>query len=178
MKLINHLKDTEYEFKGIKEVREIARSVMINEKNEVALLKIKGEDEDFGKRDYYELPGGGVERGETLEETVKREMQEETGYEVEVIAPIGKVIDYYNAIYRENHNHYFLTKAKRYVGTNYTDLEKRLVATLVFVKIDKAIELYENEMYYKIGKLVQNRELPILKLAKIMMEEIYGSKNI
>ena len=80
MKLINHLKDTEYEFKGIKEVREIARSVMINEKNEIALLKIKGEDEDFGKRDYYELPGGGVERGETLEGTVKREMQEETGY--------------------------------------------------------------------------------------------------
>lgn len=37
------------------------------------------------KSSYYTLPGGRVERGETLEEAAIRAVKEETGLEVELI---------------------------------------------------------------------------------------------
>ncbi len=38
----------------------------------------------ISKSGKYFFPGGGVEKGETLEEAVKREVREETGYNVKV----------------------------------------------------------------------------------------------
>ena len=39
---------------------------------------------------YWALPGGRVDAGETLEETVLREVKEETGLNVEVLQKIGE----------------------------------------------------------------------------------------
>lgn len=52
------------------------KGILINSEGRVLLLK--------NERNYWELPGGRIEAGEQPEETVKREIAEETGMEVTV----------------------------------------------------------------------------------------------
>ena len=52
------------------------------------ILLIKRETVPF--RGYWALPGGRSERGETVEQTIIREVKEETGLEVEVVRKIGE----------------------------------------------------------------------------------------
>ena len=46
--------------------------------------------EDGSVKEYYVIPGGGINEGETLEENVKREMREEFSIEVNVLGYLGK----------------------------------------------------------------------------------------
>ena len=59
------------------------------------------------------FPKGTPDHGETIEETALREVREETGLEVEIVAPIG-VIDYWFAVPGERVHkfvHFFLMRA-------------------------------------------------------------------
>ena len=56
-------------------------------------------------REYYVLPGGTLEEGETLEEGLKREMMEEMNLTVVVGK---KLFEYYNEFEHSRTDHYFL----------------------------------------------------------------------
>ena len=170
MRQILHLQDDQYEYTYIDHVRVIARAVLLNEKNEVALNKLLGDDM-FGHRDYYETPGGGKKVNETIRQACLRELEEETGYEAEIIKELGMVNDYYNLIHRNNKNYFYLCKTKRFVGKHLENYEKTVIQEVVWVSIDKAIELYENMGGSGVAILVKNRELPILKKVKKILEE-------
>jgi 8-oxo-dGTP pyrophosphatase MutT (NUDIX family) len=60
-------------------VRPSARAVLVEE-DRVLLNHLRHERAG----DFYEFPGGGIQPGETLAEAVRREVQEETGYSVDV----------------------------------------------------------------------------------------------
>lgn len=171
MKQILALKDDQYEYTYIDHVRYVCRGILLNEKNEIALMKVDGDD-IFGHRDYYETPGGGKKVNETIAQACLRELQEETGYKSIIIKELGLVVDYYNLIHRKNRNYYFLCKTGEFVGKHLDDYEKSMINNLVWVSIDKAIELYENMSGSGVAILVKNRELPILKKVKKIMEEI------
>ncbi|MEI5908029.1 NUDIX hydrolase [Bacillus spongiae] len=53
-------------------------AVCMNEKNELLMVRSIGSE-------AWAVPSGGIEVGETAEECCKREVKEETGYEVEII---------------------------------------------------------------------------------------------
>ncbi len=155
-------------FKGINHEREIARAILIDDKNNVCLEKIL-DDDGFGPRDYYETPGGGIKAGETHVQALEREIEEEVGYKCKVIAPIADVDDYYNLIFRKNHNHFYLVKRLEKVEQHLEPDEQIRIEKIIWVPIDEAIKLYENMQNVLVGKIVKQRELPILKLAKKMI---------
>jgi 8-oxo-dGTP pyrophosphatase MutT (NUDIX family) len=47
----------------------------------------------------WQLPKGWVEDGESMEETARREVREETGIEANVIGPLGEIEYWYNSTY-------------------------------------------------------------------------------
>lgn len=165
MKLIAELIDDQYEDSGFNHTRNIVRAVLINEQNQIALNKIKGED-IFGVRDYYELPGGGVNQEESFEDAIRREIQEEVGYNSYIVEEIGLIIDYYNLIKRKNHNHFYLCKTLNFVGKQLEEREIILIEKLIWVDIDEAIKIYESMQNINVGRLVKQRELPILRIAR------------
>ena len=170
MRTILRLIDDQYEYTYIDHTRVVARAVLLNENNEVALNKLL-DDDMFGHRDYYETPGGGKQVNETIREACLREVKEETGYESVIIKELGMVDDYYNLIHRHNKNYYYLCKTTKFFGKHLENYEKSVIEKVVWVSIDEAIRLYENMGGSGVAILVKNRELPILKKVKKILEE-------
>ena len=163
MKIALHLQDREYPFTKTTHVREIARSLLKNEKGEYALHHIV-RDDLFGAYSYFETPGGGVDEGETPAIAVVRECLEETGYQVKILAEIGYVEDYYNLLGRENHNHFFLCETrgihhpKRFVSTGDDMIKETL-----WLPLGDVIAHYESVPSAPLPNLVKARELPFWK---------------
>lgn len=73
-------------------------AVIINESNEILLLKRVKEPESG----YWTIPGGTVEFGEKIEETIVREIEEEIGVKSAIIKLLGVT----NHILPEEHTHW------------------------------------------------------------------------
>lgn len=101
------------------------------------------------KYDYYKLPGGGIELGETLEETLIREVREESG--LIVIPETIKEFGYVKRIEKGKiediflqENYYFVCEAEPVImEQELDDYEEEEQFTLEFVSIEHAI--YVNE---------------------------------
>ena len=169
MKLLYSLKDNQYPDNGFTHTRSIVRGIVYNDNYQIALMYLYNDDK-FGHRDYLETPGGGVEKGETLLEALRRELREELGAEIDNIEEIGRVVDFYNLIYRRNNNHYYLCRLTDLHENHFTEKEKQLVAGVKWIDIDEAIEVMDNTIRTNISTLVINRELPILKIARNMLK--------
>lgn len=168
MKTILRLKDNEYPLEYIDHTRKTARAILMNGKGEIAFNKVSGKD-IFGDRNYYETPGGGVHKNETTKKALLREVKEETGYQCEIICPIGIVDDYYNLIHRHNRNFYYLCKTTVFVGKKLDEYEKSMLEEVIWMDIDTAIEAFKNMTDSPIARLVKNRELPILMKVKELL---------
>ena len=171
MKLVASLKDDQYPFTGVDHVREIVRCILLDENDNVCLEYLL-DDDGFGPRDYYETPGGGIKSGEDHIPALEREIEEEVGYHIKVLQELGEVKDYYNLIKRRNHNYYYLARRTKKCPQHLEPDEKVRINKIIWVPIDEAIRLYENMQNVLVGRLVKQRELPILKLAKIALQNM------
>lgn len=160
------LADTEWPLEYIDHDRKIARAIVYDEMEKFYFVRVVRND-DFGNATLIETAGGGVEQGEDLITAVKRELKEELGVQVDVVCKIGVVSDYYNIIHRHNINNYFLCRIKSFGEKNLTiDEIERFHLSTIKLTYDEAVREYENRADSKLGRLIANRELPVLKRAK------------
>src|SRR5579859_2411523 len=75
-----------------------AFAIIFNNKEEVLLGQRNEADSTHPFHQKWSMPGGGVEIGEHPEDTVKREIQEELGLEIELLTQNPIVISHMNSI--------------------------------------------------------------------------------
>lgn len=165
------LEDNEWPLEYIDHDRPIARAIVFDDEMNFYFVRAY-RDDDFGKATLIETAGGGVEKNEDLNEAIKRELKEELGAEVQVICKLGEVSDYYNLIHRHNMNNYFLCKVISFGEKRLTqdEIESFHLSTLK-MSYEQALEEYERCRDSAVGRLVGNREVPVLKYAKNVIDE-------
>ncbi len=129
------------------------------------------------KYNYYKLPGGGIEPEETLEDTLIREVREESGLIVkpETIKEFGFVRRIEKGRFEDifvQDNYYFLCEAETTVmDQELDDYEAEEQFVLEFVSISDAISVNESSNHFEKEKIVTfrgmiDRENKVLKLLK------------
>lgn len=120
----------------------IRPAAIIIKNNKLLVVKTRRHGEE-----YFLLPGGGIEFGETIEETLKREVAEETGYIIKVLNPV-----YLNEyIHKENRekrvvNIIFTTEILGYDESRKVNEDD--IVSIKFIEIDNlhSIELYPEKL--------------------------------
>jgi len=114
---------------------------LIIQDDSVLLVHHKKED-----RDYWLLPGGGLETSESIEECIKRELLEETGYEV---AP-GKLVFTSETLYPGRERHIMhLTFLAEITGGEAKKSEDERIIGHKFVRLS---EIMDHKIYPNIKK--------------------------
>lgn len=164
------LQDDQWQMEYIDHNRNIARAIVYDEDENFYFVRAKRND-DFGQATIIETAGGGVEEGEELQDAIKRELKEELGVKVDVICKIGVVSDYYNLIHRHNINNYFLCKVEFFGEKDLTEDEiNNFHLSTLKLSYEEAIREYEYRSNTRLGKLIANRELPVLHRAKEIID--------
>lgn len=88
----------------------------------------------------YMTPGGGIEEGETLRECCRREVREESGYEVNPLFPFLKINEYsFETKYVSN---YFVCEVTGEGERTLTDIEVEHGMVPEWVSIEDALDIF------------------------------------
>ena len=175
--LLWEYEDTEWPFTYTDHDRLIVRAIVTDADGYFYFVRVLRNDQ-FGEATLIETSGGGVEPGEDLHTAIRRELKEELGADVDVIAKIGVVSDCYNLIHRHNINHYFLCKVRAFGEKHLTEDEIDCfhLSTLRLRYAD-AVREYELHCDSGLGRLLRQRELPVLRRAKALLDELSAAEN-
>ncbi|MFA4872974.1 MAG: NUDIX domain-containing protein [Patescibacteria group bacterium] len=141
------------------------RAVVINSVQKIALVYIKN-------RGYHKLPGGGVEDGESIAASLKRELREEVGCEVTLLHEVGRVIEYRDRARQMRDSYCWIARS---VGElqepQLTQDEKEKGLEIQWMGLEEAINVIRGEKvdnYF--GIFIHARELAFLTEAKRIID--------
>lgn len=144
--------------------REAARAVVLGSDNSIYLLNVT-------KQSYHKLPGGGLEGDESPEEALARELLEEIGCCAEMIAELGKVVEYRDyddgGIVQTSYC-YLVRQTGIQVNSNLDEHElAKGMHEVKVASIDDAIAMLSEDVPKDTeGKFIQKRDIVILQAAK------------
>ena len=78
----------------------------------------------FTATSSYKLPGGGIDEGEDAITALRREIREETGYEITDIKELGEVVEYRYFCGMHQISYCYIATATQFVGTQLTQKEQ------------------------------------------------------
>ena len=122
---------------------------------------------------FYQIPGGALEKGETLEECCIREIKEETGCEVIVEEPIIRIDEFYGEW--KFTGYYYMCKIKQNGERQLTKEEKENGAVVLWLDLEDAFSIFGTYKEYetlepcKYGGFY--REYVALKLMNMALKE-------
>ena len=167
MKLLLEITEQDIGLKGSKNFanthqhRKASRAVIYNPENKIAILNVTSNS-------LHKLPGGGVKKGESLEQALEREVFEEAGSKINVLQKLGKIIEYRNRLNIFQTSYCYIAQTiETPTLPVFTKKEINDGFQLQWMTLDKAIRLSESDRPkdYE-GKFIQLRELEFLKQAK------------
>lgn len=118
--------------------RPTGKVILINTNNEIALI---------GNRvhDFFMLPGGGIDEGETVEEGLIRECLEETGYTASLTSYVGYTESFRNRNSRHSTTYCYIAQPISFQGQSLTDSEKEIGVYVKWIPLDKALVVFEEQ---------------------------------
>lgn len=165
---IAEIKDADFGFDTPKEKTNITRYgvrvLLFNEKQEICVIK----SEKYG---YMQLPGGGIEKDESILDGLKRETREETGFLIKDIKPLGFTVEKREDI-RNTHefdqdiSYVFSALPDKEIGTNYMDDEIAEGFKPIWISLDDFIseqEAREGKIENYSGCFATRRDLEIVR---------------
>lgn len=110
------------------------RAIIIKDNSIAVMHRIKD------KREYYTFAGGGLEKNETLEECVIREVKEEFGIDIEVIKLM------YRNTWQNNDQYFYLCNwvsgtFGTGIGEEFTNVNDNDLFEPMLIKLDKLTEI-------------------------------------
>ena len=116
-------------------VREAARAIVLDADKNVALLRV-------ANKNYYKLPGGGIENGEDRTAALQRECMEEIGCSVEIVGEVGSVVEYRKMFGIKQISYCYVARVKGEKGTPaLTPEELSAGFEPVWIPYDEAVRL-------------------------------------
>jgi len=150
--------------------RDAARAIVLDDIGRLALLFVS-------KKNYHKLPGGGLEDGENTKKALEREIREETGAKAQIIEQVGQIEEFRKT--RDQHGDFLHQISYCYIAQEvgnrkspeFTEKEKSDGFELMWVELDEAIELLENDNPPDLNhKSIVERDLVFLHEAKRIIE--------
>ena len=138
------------------------RAVVVDSDNNIALIH-------SNKFNYHEIPGGGVEEGESAEQSVVRECKEEVGCNVEIIKDLGVTLEVNGVNKITNTSYGYLVKVLgEKQNTEHMEEEIEEDFDIMWVPIDQAIELIKSDVLKDniYHEYIRQRALTFLNEAK------------
>ena len=147
-------------------IRNAARTVIVDKANKlIALIKVRDGE-------YYKIPGGGVDDGETEESAAIREAMEESGCGIEIIDKIGEqqFVDDNKIIHRSVC--FLANKVGGLEDTNFDDWEQINKMKLIWVSFDEAIELFSKvKIDDNFASQINKRDFEFVLMAKNIIDK-------